>query len=446
MKMKKFYLVLLIASLGFVLAACGGEANIEENGQLSASGVITAQDLRISPEIGGKVVEILVNEGDRVSAGDVLFRLDDEIIMAQYEQAKAAVGVAETTVEAAEAQLVSAEIQYQLVLQGVRAEDQQVRASAWLAPQSNEIELPVWYFVKGENIQALEIEAENAKSELEIYQADLADLLGSISNNDFLAAEGDLAAAQAAFNIADFTLQQANQSQDRDDLVDVAEEAYDAALADLEAAQLAYDRLLTSNASEEVLEARAKVAVAQARYDNVQDAILATQTGEESLQVRAAEAGVEQAKTAVNQAKAGLLQAQAALGVLEISIGKSEVTAPTDGIVLARNIEQGELIAAGSIVMTIGKLDEVSLTVYIPEDTYGRVSLGQEAIVTVDSFPNKTYTGEVTYIADQAEFTPRNVQTTEERKTTVFAVKVTLPNLNLDLKPGMPADVEIITD
>jgi multidrug efflux pump subunit AcrA (membrane-fusion protein) len=96
--------------------------------------------------------------------------------------------------------------------------------------------------------------------------------------------------------------------------------------------------------------------------------------------------------------------------------------------------------------MTVGMLDEVSLTVYIPEDIYGRVTIGQEAVVTVDSFPNKTYTGKVTYIADEAEFTPRNVQTTEERKTTVFAVKVTLVNTNLDLKPGMPADVDIFTN
>jgi len=445
MKTKQFFLVLLIASMGLFLAACGGTAEVEDTDLLSASGVISAKDLNISSEMSGKVTEIHVNEGDWVEEGNVLFNLDDEIISAQYDQAKAAVGVAESTIRAAEAQLDAARIQYDLAVQGVRAQDQEFRAATWQTPQVNEIDLPVWYFVKTENIAALEVEAGNAEEELVIFQADLADLLDDISNNDFMAAEEDLAAAQAALSISAFTLQQASQAQDREDLVDVAEEMHDSALADLESAQLTYDRLLTTNSAEEVLEARAKVAIAQARYDNAMDALLFYQTGDQSLQLKAAEAGVIQAETAVSQAEAGLIQAQAALKVLEISIKKTEVIAPVSGVILARNLEKGELIAAGSIVMTVGMLDEVSLTVYVPEDTYGRVSIGQEAIVTVDSFPNKTYTGKVTYIADQAEFTPRNVQTTEERKTTVFAVKVTLENTNLDLKPGMPADVDIYT-
>lgn len=446
MKTKSILFVLLIAGMAILLAACGGADEAAVDGQLTASGSISAKDLSISPEIGGKVAEVLVDEGDRVEAGDVLFRLDDEIIAAQYRQAEAAVSVAEAGVNAAEAQLAGVRIQYELAQQGVRAQDQQARAQAWQAPQSGEIELPVWYFAKTENIAAVETEAANAADELSIQQADLADLLDNISNNDFVAAEEDLAAAQAAFNNAAFTLQQANQAQEREDLVDAAEEAYDGALADLDSAQLTYDRLLTTSDAEEVLEARAKVALSQARYDNAMDTLLSYQTGEESLQLQAAEAGVRQAETAVAQAEAGLEQALAALDVLTITMSKAEVTAPVSGIVLARNLEQGELIAAGSIVMTIGVLDEVSVTVYIPEDTYGRVSLGQEAVVSVDSFPNKTYTGMVTYIADQAEFTPRNVQTTEERKSTVFAIKVTLDNPNLDLKPGMPADVEIFTD
>ena len=446
MKTKSILFVLLIAGMAILLAACGGADEAAVDGQLTASGSISAKDLSISPEIGGKVAEVLVDEGDRVEAGDVLFRLDDEIIAAQYRQAEAAVSVAEAGVNAAEAQLAGVRIQYELAQQGVRAQDQQARAQAWQAPQSGEIELPVWYFAKTENIAAVETEAANAADELSIQQADLADLLDNISNNDFVAAEEDLAAAQAAFNNAAFTLQQANQAQEREDLVDAAEEAYDGALADLDSAQLTYDRLLTTSDAEEVLEARAKVALSQARYDNAMDTLLSYQTGEESLQLQAAEAGVRQAETAVAQAEAGLEQARAALDVLTITMSKAEVTAPVSGIVLARNLEQGELIAAGSIVMTIGVLDEVSVTVYIPEDTYGRVSLGQEAVVSVDSFPNKTYTGMVTYIADQAEFTPRNVQTTEERKSTVFAIKVTLDNPNLDLKPGMPADVEIFTD
>ncbi len=101
---------------------------------------------------------------------------------------------------------------------------------------------------------------------------------------------------------------------------------------------------------------------------------------------------------------------------------------------------QGEVVGAGSIVMTLARLDEVTLTVYIPEDQYGRIQLGQDVSVSTDSYPGEVFQGKVEYISDQAEFTPRNVQTVEGRKSTVYAVKIALPNPEHRLKPGMPAD------
>ncbi len=82
----------------------------------------------------------------------------------------------------------------------------------------------------------------------------------------------------------------------------------------------------------------------------------------------------------------------------------------------------------------------MTLKVYIPEDMYGQVKLGQQADIAVDTFPGRVFTGTVTSIADQAEFTPRNVQTVESRSTTVYAVEISLPNASHELKPGMPAD------
>jgi HlyD family secretion protein len=110
-------------------------------------------------------------------------------------------------------------------------------------------------------------------------------------------------------------------------------------------------------------------------------------------------------------------------------------------VVLTRNLEVGETVAPGGVVMKIGYLQEVELVVYIPETEYGKVHLGDTVSITVDSFPAKTYEGTVTHISDQAEFTPKNVQTIEGRRTTVYAVKITASNPNFDLKPGMPADV-----
>jgi len=111
---------------------------------------------------------------------------------------------------------------------------------------------------------------------------------------------------------------------------------------------------------------------------------------------------------------------------------------------MTRNLEAGETVSPGSTLMTIGQLNEVELVVYIPEDHYGEINLGEKAEVRVDSFTGETFNGTVVHISDQAEFTPRNVQTVEGRRATVYAVKLLVPNPDFKLKPGMPADVTFI--
>jgi multidrug resistance efflux pump len=117
------------------------------------------------------------------------------------------------------------------------------------------------------------------------------------------------------------------------------------------------------------------------------------------------------------------------------------IRAPISGVVLDRLVEPGEVVAAGASILIVTNLDDLTLTVYVPEDRYGQINLGQKYQVTVDSFPNLTFTGVVSHIADQAEFTPRNVQTIDSRKNTVFAIKLKLAPSGGKLKPGMPADV-----
>jgi multidrug efflux pump subunit AcrA (membrane-fusion protein) len=122
-------------------------------------------------------------------------------------------------------------------------------------------------------------------------------------------------------------------------------------------------------------------------------------------------------------------------------VAKEEIRSYLDGVVLDRLFEPGELVSPGGTLYTVGNLYSLTLTVYVPEDRYGQITLGHTYPVTVDSFPGRVFAGKVTHIADQAEFTPRNVQTVEGRKNTVFAIKLTLENPDLALKPGMPADV-----
>ena len=122
---------------------------------------------------------------------------------------------------------------------------------------------------------------------------------------------------------------------------------------------------------------------------------------------------------------------------------KQTIVAPIGGTVLQRSIHRGELAAPGATMLTLGNLDDVTLTVYVPEDKLGQVHIDQSVEVRVDSFPERRFTGTVVAIAHEAEFTPRNVQTQEERVNMVFAVDVSIPNPDHALKPGVPADAVI---
>ncbi len=120
-----------------------------------------------------------------------------------------------------------------------------------------------------------------------------------------------------------------------------------------------------------------------------------------------------------------------------------DITSPIDGVVLQRLVEPDENVAPGTTVLVVAPLNTLSLKIYVPEDRYGQISLGQTYPVTVDSFPGETFYGRVSLISDKAEFTPRNVQTTDSRQTTVYAVKLDLQPTDGQLKPGMPADVHL---
>jgi multidrug resistance efflux pump len=142
-------------------------------------------------------------------------------------------------------------------------------------------------------------------------------------------------------------------------------------------------------------------------------------------------------------AEAQIAQAEAAASGLQAQIEKMALLSPIDGVVTSRSAHAGEAALPGATLLTIANLDEAKLTIYVPEDELNRVYLGQEVEVQVDSFPGRVFVGIVSYISQQAEFTPKNVQTEKERVNMVFAVKVRLPNPDHLLKPGMPADATL---
>jgi HlyD family secretion protein len=153
---------------------------------------------------------------------------------------------------------------------------------------------------------------------------------------------------------------------------------------------------------------------------------------------------MEAAKTAYDVATSQIQLSRAALRTADVRLRDSELFAPLSGVVLRKNVEEGETVAAGAPLFTIGDLDNPWIKVYVKEDKLGLVKLGQKVEVNVDTFPGKKYEGTVTFISSEAEFTPKNVQTREERVKLVFGIKVSVKNDKGELKPGMPADVRIL--
>ncbi len=148
-------------------------------------------------------------------------------------------------------------------------------------------------------------------------------------------------------------------------------------------------------------------------------------------------------KEVIKAAEDHVQSARAALRVTEERLGDTTLFAPVSGVVLKKNVESGEVVQSGTPVFTIGEIDDPWIKVYIKEDKLALVKLGQRATITVDTYRDKVYEGTVSYISSQAEFTPKTVQTQEERVKLVFGVKVRVKNVNQELKPGMPADVNI---
>jgi HlyD family secretion protein len=428
--MKKF-IILLLASL--LLASCGPT----QSTALQASGQIQATEIDIAPEISGRVVDVTVAEGDSVKAGDPLLTLDDSLLQAQKGTLAAGLDSANANVKAAQSTLDMAQLQYNQTLNAALAAEKTSRIAIWKASKPGEFDQPTWYFNKEERLKATQAELDAAKADLETEQAKLASVEQQVTSAAFLDAEQKLSDARVAFQNAKTVLDSAPSG----DLKDAAQTTFDDAKIDLKNAQKDYDDALTTDDAKDVLEARARVTVAQERYDSAQDALRAFQTGTDAPEVALAQQAVDQAGSQLDAAKASVQQVQAQLSELETQMKKLTVTAPENGVVLVRSIQPGEVAQAGMTSLTIAKIDKLTVTVYIPEDRYGEVKLGDSATLSADSFPGEAFKATVTRIANQAEYTPSNVQTKEERQTTVYAIELSVDNPDGKLKPGMPVDV-----
>jgi HlyD family secretion protein len=172
--------------------------------------------------------------------------------------------------------------------------------------------------------------------------------------------------------------------------------------------------------------------VATEEYNNALKALEKNETGPREQQIRSARSRWERAKWDLNR--------------IELDIEHSVIRSPVSGVVLVKATEVGEVVLPGATVMTVAAIDEVWLKGYVSERDLGRVKLGQNAEISIDTYPGKIYPGVVTFISSRAEFTPKNVQTKEERIKQVYRVKITIQNPQQDLKIGMPAEGYILSD
>ncbi len=407
---------------------------------LTASGTIEAVEITISPEIGGKVMEVTVDEGALVTAGETLFRLDDTLLQGQRAVSIASLNLAQATAATGDASLATAQANYSVILDTARLATASSRTLDWRAGSPPGYTLPGGYFSLADQVSAAQAEVDASGSAGVTALNNLNTLLADPVNSVFVVAEKRLVEARAASLAAQDVLTRANASNNTD-LRATAQAAYDNAKTELDDAQSSYTGLQDSDSALKIITARADLSAAQERFESARDRLLALQTGENSPQVRAALAVLSQAQAAADQAKSAVKQAEANLALIDIQIAKLTITAPAKGVILTRSIQPGEIVAPSAAAMTLGQLDNLSITVYVPENLYGDLSLGQLANVTADSFPGETFNASVTHIADQAEFTPRNVQTAEGRSATVFAIKLQVQDTAGKLKPGMPADV-----
>ena len=412
----------------------------QSNGALTASGTIEASQVQISSEASGKITEVLVSEGDNIRVGQELIRLDQTLLLAQLEQARAALGQAQAN--------------YDLVAAGAPAEQRQAAiAAAELDLTSAQQALQSLY----DTADLARAQAEQAVASADKARDQAQDRLDSLLGE---ADPEDIERAQAQVTIAEDKLKKA-----RDDYKkglkyldkNVARAIIQIKVSD---AQTAYDMAVTrlnnllGHANQiEVTLAEANVKLAEAALEDAQRELEKVKDGPDPDALAIAQKRVTSAETRLASAKAGasaeqlsLAQAQVdsarrAVETLEVQLKKLVILSPTAGAVLSSSAEPGEFATPGATLLVLGREDDKTITVYIPEDRYGQLSIGQPASVSVDSFPGISFAASVINIADQAEFTPRNVQTVEGRKNTVFAIKLKVSDPENRLKPGMPADV-----
>ena len=353
--------------------------------ELYYSGTLDAVSSDIGFQVSGRVSRVLVDEGQAVRSRQTMAILDPDDFLARKDQAGADLR---------------------------RLESNRERL---------EVELAV-------NRKVLPAEVERAEAGVNALSANLRALESGYRTQDVEKARLAVEAAAANLDLA----QKEKQRYDRlfsgkavsESAMDIATLRFETALKEHLRARESLKQAEEGFRVEEIEAARSRLAEGQAMLKLARINLAKIEAlGKE---VKAADAQVEAARTVLRLA--------------EVQLKYAELTAPFDGIVISRNIEPGEVVTPGQEVFSVADLSRVDLKVFVDETEIGKIRLGQKADVKVDTFPDRVFSGTVTYISPQAEFTPKIIQTHKERVKLVFMVKLSIPNPNFELKPGTPAD------
>jgi HlyD family secretion protein len=339
----------------------------------------------LSFQLSGRVSEVLVDEGMAVEEGTVIARLDPGEWVARRDQAQA-------NLEKAAKALDQTRVLLDLYRSTLPAEVARAEAGV-RALEANLAELEAGYRPQDVERARLAVDAarstrEEARKNKERYEA---------------------------------LIRKGTVSEREKDAVDLR---YETALKESERAEEAYKLMVEGFRKESISAARARLVEGQAALREARGNL---------KKIAATEKELEGATAQVEAARA-------ALRLAELQVGYTELRAPFKGVVTSRNLEPGEVISPGREVISLSDLASMDLKLFVGETEVGKVRPGQKVEVRVDSFPGKAFAGVVSYISPEAEFTPKIIQTQKERVKLVYLVKVSVPNPNLHLKPGMPAD------
>lgn len=359
---------------------------------LAGNGVIEATEVEVTTKASGRIASMAVRVGETISAGRLIAILEAEDYLGQLEQAEAGLRLAEARL---------AEL-----LNGTRPEEIRRARAQFAAAQQGFQQAQARHSLvrEGPRVEQIgQLKASQAQA-----KATLADARRELERLERLETAGAI------------SQQQADQARTRFDVAKAQVALATQRLAEAEAGSRGQERR----------ESQAGVEFAQAQLDAASASLDLLLIGPRQETIDAARAQVDLAKAQVRTAKA--------------MVEFTRVRSPIDGRITERNLETGEYVSPGAPIVQVADLATVWMKVYIPATEVGRVKFGQKAQVVCDALPEKVFAGSVVEVSDMPEFTPKNVQTRDERTKQIFWVKIEIPNGNGDLKPGMPGEATIL--